>query len=300
MAMDGDETPATQSPVCYRHSDRTTRLACSECGKPICADCSHDSAVGQRCHECARPKGRNRIVDARRTTGALAGFTNAPVSLGILILTIGVFLAGLVSIDFREWLTENLASFNLLIADGEYWRLVSSALVHSYFGTWLLLHIGFNMYFLYRLGPALERQVGSAAFLALYLATDATASLAGYLLGDAFFASIGASGAIFGLVGVWIYALYKSGNRVARALAKEQLTWLVLIGIVLPFAASGLNISWQGHLGGLLGGFLIGWGWGETAPRSTRPKVVRTIVASAVLVAVFAVVAVLPTPFPLP
>lgn len=297
MTMEPSDPPTAQSPVCYRHSDRETRLSCSECGKPICAECSHDSAVGQRCSECAKPKGRNRIVDARRTTGAAAGLQNAPVSLSILVLTIGVFLVGLVSVAARDWQIQNLSSANFLIADGELWRLLSSALVHSYSGSFLLLHIGFNMYFLYRLGPPLERQVGSAPFLALYLATDATASLAGYLLGDAFFLAIGASGAIFGIVGVWIYALYRTGSNAARTIANQQMVWLVGIGIVLPFFATGLNISWQGHLGGLLGGLLIGWAWGLTAPRSENPKLVRTVVATAVLIAVFAVAATIPAPF---
>lgn len=295
--MDSSDTPTAQSPVCYRHSDRATRLACSECGKPICPDCSHDSAVGQRCIECAKPKGRHRVIDARRTTGPLAGFTGAPVSLGILAITLGVFVVGLVNVDARTWQDLNLSSWNALIADGELWRLVSSALVHSYSGSFLFLHIGFNMYFLYRLGPALERQVGSMAFLAVYLATDATASLAGYLLSDASFRAIGASGAIFGIVGVWVYALYRTGHSGARAMANQQMVWLVGVGIVFPFLSPGLNISWQGHLGGLVGGLLIAWAWGLAAPQAENPKMVRTALATAVLVAVFAVVAIIPAPF---
>lgn len=297
MAMESADPPTSQAPVCYRHPGRETRLSCSECGKPICPDCSHDSAVGQRCPECAKPKGRHRVIDARRTTGALAGFANAPVSLGIFVITVGVFIVGLLSQEARVWQIENLASWNFFIAEGELWRLLSSALVHSYSGSFLILHIGFNMYFLYQLGPALERQVGSAAFLTLYLATDATASLAGYLLADAGFIAIGASGAIFGIVGVWVFALYKSGNALARSAANQQLVWLVGIGIVFPFVASGLNISWQGHLGGLVGGLLIGWIWGMTAPKSSNPKMVRAIVATGVLVATVIAAIVIPTPF---
>jgi len=289
--MDTPETPRSHATVCYRHSGRQTRLSCSECGRPICPECSHDSAVGQRCPECAKPKGRNQIIDARRTTGAMAGLTNAPVNKAILGITIAVFALGLVSQDARIWLFDNLSSWNFALANGEWWRLVSSALVHSYS---LIIHIGFNMYFLYMLGPSLERQVGSAPFAALYLATAATGGLAGYYLGGIGDASIGASGAIFGIVAVWMYAAYKSGHRGARMMANRQMLYLVGVGIVLPFFASGLNISWQGHLGGLLGGLVIGWAWGLAAPQSSNPKLTRTVLASTVLVAAIAVVMVIP------
>jgi membrane associated rhomboid family serine protease len=292
--MEDKDTPTAQTPVCYRHSDRATRLACSECGKPICADCSHDSAVGQRCPECAKPHGRNRVVDARRTTGALAGVTNAPVSQIIFFVTVGVFVLGFLSLDTRDWTLQNLSAWNFAISDGEWWRLVSSALVHSYSGSFLILHIGFNMYFFYKLGPPLERQVGSAPFALLYVATAATGGLASYYLGDIRTVAIGASGAIFGIVAVWVYAAYRSGHAVARTLANEQLIWLVGLGIVFPFLASGLNISWQGHLGGMLGGLAIGWVWGQTVPRSKQPQLTRSVVAGAVLVATIAAVLVIP------
>jgi len=294
MAMDGQDTPTAQTPVCYRHTDRATRLSCSECGKPICADCSHDSAVGQRCPECAKPRGRNRIVDARRTTGALAGLTGAPISQAIFWVTVGVFLLGFANREMRDWVLQNLSAWNFAISAGEWWRLVSSALVHSYSGSFLLLHIGFNMYFFYRLGPPLERQVGSVPFALLYVATAATGGVASYYLGEVGTVAIGASGAIFGIVAVWVYAAYRSGHPLARTLANEQLIWLVGLGIVFPFLARGLNISWQGHLGGLLGGLAIGWVWGQTAPGSSNPKLVRAIAAGALLAASIAVVLVIP------
>lgn len=291
--MDDSSPPPT--PVCYRHSDRATRLSCSECGRPICADCSHDSAVGQRCLECARPGGRHKVVDARRTTGAMAGLTNAPVNQAILGITIAVFVVGTINVDAQDWLIRNLSAWNLGIdqgnlvgiATGEWWRLFSSALLHD-FG--FIFHIGFNMYFLYMLGPALERQIGSAPFAALYVATAATGGLAAYYLGDPGTLSIGASGAIFGIVAVWVYAAYRSGHRGARMMANQQMMWLIGIGIVFPFLARGLNISWQGHLGGMLGGLAIGWAWGKTAPRSDNPRLVRTVIALAVLAASVAAV----------
>ena len=216
----------------------------------------------------------------------MAGVTNAPVNQVILGVTIALFIVGLVNLDARDWLFQNLASWNFGLANGEWWRLFSSALQHDY---GFIFHIGFNMYFLYLLGPALERQVGSAPFAALYVATAATGGLASYYLGDPGTVSIGASGAIFGIVAVWVYAAYRSGHRGARMMANQQMMWLIGIGIVFPFLASGLNISWQGHLGGMLGGLAIGWAWGQTAPRSNNPKLIRTLIAIAVLAASVAV-----------
>ncbi len=232
------------------------------------------------------------MIDARSTTGAMAGLTNAPVNTAILAITVAVFAVGLVNSQARDWLFDNLSSWNFALANGEWWRLISSTLVHSYS---LIIHIGFNMYFLYMLGPALERQVGSAPFASLYLATAATGGLAGYYLGSGpRDASIGASGAIFGIVAVWMYAAYKSGHRGARMMANRQMLYLVGVGIVLPFFASGLNISWQGHLGGLLGGLAIGWAWGMAAPQSQNPKLTRTVLAVALLAASIAVLTVVP------
>jgi membrane associated rhomboid family serine protease len=280
----------TQTPVCYRHPDRATRLSCSECERPICADCSHDSAVGQRCPECAKSKGRHKVVDARRTTGAMAGLTNSPVSQAILGVTVAVFVIGALNLDAQEWLLRNLSSWNLGIAIGEWWRLFTSALLHDFS---FIFHIGFNMYFLYLLGPALERQIGSVPFAALYVATAATGGVAAYYLGERGTVSIGASGAIFGIVAVWVYAAYRSGHRGARMMANQQMLWLIAIGIVFPFLASGLNISWQGHLGGMLGGLAIGWAWGQTVPRSNNPKLIRTVIAVTVLAASVAAVLVI-------
>ena len=232
----------------------------------------------------------------------MAGLTNAPVNQAILGITIAVFVVGLLNLDSREWLLQNLSAWNggrvapgelVGIAGGEWWRLVSSALLHDY---GFIFHIGFNMYFLYMLGPALERQIGSAPFASLYVATAATGGVAAYYLGDPGTVSIGASGAIFGIVAVWVYAAYRSGHRGARMLANQQMLWLIGIGIVLPFLASGLNISWQGHFGGLLGGLAIGWAWGKTAPRSDNPKLIRTVIAIAVLaISVVAVLAIDPS-----
>jgi membrane associated rhomboid family serine protease len=274
--------------VCYRHPDRATRLSCSECGRPICVDCSHDAPVGQKCPECAKPEGRHRVVDARRTTGPRAGLTGAPVTTTILIVTVGLFVIGMVSPDAREWLLANLAHFNPAIAAGELWRMLTAALLHSHSN---LLHILFNMYLLYALGPELERRVGSAPFALFYAAAAAAGSAFVFFLGEPATLAVGASGAIFGLFGAWAYVGWKTRHTNLGRARFNQLAVLVAINLALPFFVPG--IAWQAHVGGLLAGVFMAWLWGLWAVGSDRPELRRSIVAGAVLAFSIGAVAVL-------
>lgn len=280
-----------ETAVCYRHPDRATRLACSECGKPICVECSHDAAVGQKCPECAKPDGRHRVVDARRTTGPRAGLTGAPVTAGILIVTIGLFVVGMVSPEAREWLLSNLAHFNPAIAAGELWRMLTAALLHSHSN---LLHILFNMYLLYALGPELERRVGSVPFGLFYAAAAAAGSAFVFFLGEPATLAVGASGAIFGLFGAWAYVGWKTRHTSVGRARFNQLAVLVAINLALPFFVPG--IAWQAHVGGLVAGVLMAWLWGLWAVDSTRPEMRRSIVAGAVLAVSIGAVAVMGPP----
>ena len=173
-------TDRVEVPVCYRHPDRPTRLSCSECGRPICVECTHEAAVGQRCPDHARSGGRHRVIYARRTTGRLSGFDGAPFVKWTVLATVAVHLIAIASVDAREWLYTNLQHDNIELANGELWRMLSHALLHSQ-GS--LLHILFNMYALYLFGPTLERRVGSAAFAGLYAASAATGSAAAFFMG---------------------------------------------------------------------------------------------------------------------
>ena len=142
------------------------------------------------------------------------------------------------------------------LADGEWWRLLSPVLVHG-----SLLHLAFNMYFLYLVGPLVEQVYGSARFLVLYLLTAATASLASYLLGGPG-ASVGASGALFGLCGVLLVGrvLHRPALQGQQRAMMSQIGGLVVINLVLGFGlnAFGGGIDNAAHLGGLLGGLWLG------------------------------------------
>ena len=131
------------------------------------------------------------------------------------------------------------------VADGAYWQLLTSAFTHVE-----IWHIGFNMLALWVLGPQLELAIGRTRFIALYL-LSALAGLHPGLLGQPEYGvrTLGASGAVFGLMGALLVIAYK-----VKADVQQILIWIG-INAVLTFTIA--NISWQGHLGGFLGGMVI-------------------------------------------
>ena len=128
------------------------------------------------------------------------------------------------------------------VAEGAYWQLLTSAFTHVE-----ILHIGMNMLALWFLGPSLERALGRARFLAVYLVSALAGSVVVLWLADASTMTLGASGAVFGLIGALLVLAYKVHGDV-----RSVLIWLG-INVVYTFIGPG-SISWQGHLGGLLGG----------------------------------------------
>lgn len=142
------------------------------------------------------------------------------------------------------------------LASGEWWRLLSPVLVHA-----SILHLAFNMYFLYLVGPLVEQLYGTARFLVLYVLTAATASLASYLIGGSG-PSVGASGALFGLCGVLLVArvLHRPVLQGRHNAILSQIGALVVINLVLGFGLNtvGGGIDNAAHVGGLLGGIWLG------------------------------------------
>ena len=143
---------------------------------------------------------------------------------------------------------------NSLIAQGQYWRLITPLFLHS---TSLLLHIVFNMYALYAFGPSLERYYGHGRFIILYFLAGFTGNVLSFMFSSA--ASLGASAAIFGLVAAEAVFLYRNrkllGNRVQSALI--NLLVIVVLNLFLGLS-SGFVDNW-GHIGGLIGGALFAW-----------------------------------------
>ncbi len=277
-------TESTEITVCYRHPERATRLSCSNCGRPICADCSIDSAVGQRCPECAAPQGRHRVVQARQALRP--SFATAPVSFTIIAVAGALFLAGSLSPDLRQELLERFAAANWLIAEGDWWRVLTSAFLHGSF-----THILFNMYALFVLGPRLEIQVGSLPFGLMYAAAAAGGGAAAYLFGPTVQVAVGASGAIFGLFGAWLFVAYVQRETPAGRAQLNQLLVLLAINLALPLIIP--NIDWRAHVGGLVVGLVIAALWRQFAVGRPNAVAIRSVIAGGVLVACLALVIVL-------
>ncbi|MFM9035939.1 MAG: rhomboid family intramembrane serine protease, partial [Mycobacterium sp.] len=162
------------------------------------------------------------------------------VTYGLIAVTVAVFLLQMSS----RMVVYRLALVPLFVAAGGYYRLVSSAFAH--YG---LLHLLFNMYALYVLGPPLERHLGRARFALLYGLSALGGSVLVYLFSAVNAPTVGASGAIFGLFGATFVAAKRLNLDV------RWLVGLIAVNLVLTFTVPG--ISWQGHLGGLITGSLI-------------------------------------------
>lgn len=235
-------------------------------------------SVGQLCPECVAERGSQRVVDPSAAARPLAAST--PVTMAILGVSVALFVAGFVSPELRAQTFLSGAQINPAVAVGEWYRLVTAAFLHAD-----LMHVLFNMWALYVLGPQLERQVGSAAFAGLYAGSALAGGATFYLLEPGGVA-VGASGAIFGLFGAWLVAAYRNRRTVWGRSGFRQL--LVLLGINLALPIVVPRIAWQAHVGGLLAGMAIVALWQMPA---LRTPLARTLVG--VVVAVSSLAAVL-------
>jgi membrane associated rhomboid family serine protease len=240
-------TPETQTKTCYRHPGRETAVSCSNCGRPICPDCMVYAAVGIKCPECAgQPTGARA---ATRRAGRVAGAaTGAVVTKTLIAVNVAVFLVSVAQssggLTPSATFIDRWALNGLAVADGEWYRLITSAFLHA-----SLIHLAFNMLMLWWFGQALETALGRGRFVVVYLVSALAGSAGALLLSSAATNTVGASGAVFGILGAGLVLerrqIYVFGG---GALA------VVLLNVVFTFAVS--NISIGGHLGGLAGGML--------------------------------------------
>jgi membrane associated rhomboid family serine protease len=249
---------AEETLYCYRHPDRETGVSCSECGRGICPDCMVFAPVGIRCPDHAGgPQGAARVAQRAQRVG-FAG-TGALVTKALIAANVLVFLLNLAqgaSLGenggelFADWALigriEVAPGFAIGVAEGDWWRLVTSAFLHG-----SIIHLGMNMLMLYWIGAPIEEAIGRARFLILYFVAGLAGAAGALLLTDADAITVGASGAIFGLLGA---ALVFERQR-TFVLGGSALS-IIVLNLVLTFAVP--NISIGGHLGGLVGGALGG------------------------------------------
>ncbi len=230
--------------TCYRHPSRETGVSCSNCGRPICPDCMTTTPVGMRCPECA--KQGTKVVRLRE-------MANIPrVAYALVAINVVVFFTeqGQFSISgsgiYGNVVNEGFLDRGSIHVAHQYWRLISSGFVHEN-----ILHIAFNMYLLYLLGRILEPAIGSVRFAAVYVTALLAGSL-GALIATAQ-PSLGASGAVFGLMGAVVVEL-----RARRLSVMESgIGGLIVINLIFSFVVP--NISVGGHVGGLIGGAVAGY-----------------------------------------
>jgi membrane associated rhomboid family serine protease len=233
------------------------------------------SPVGMRCPECA---GQTTRI---KTAAAVARSDEPYVTYGIIVLCVLAFIgemAGGAGLGFGRaggTFVEKGALFGPSISVGhEYWRLVTSGFLHAGF-----LHIAFNMYLLWYLGRLLEPALGHVRFAAIYF-TSLLAGSFGALLLAPDTVTIGASGAVFGLMGAAVVEFRRRGI----GFLESGIGILILFNLGLSFSVPGIAIG--GHIGGLIGGVLaaLAINLGERA-RSLALSLAGCVALSAVAVA---------------
>jgi membrane associated rhomboid family serine protease len=251
-------TPAQGVPVCYRHPDRETHIRCQRCERPICPDCMNQAAVGFQCPTCVR-EGSKTVRPAATAYGGKRSANPALTSQVLIALNAAVFLLiQATGGSHSPWLyhlallpsrgvalIEGQPQVFDGVAEGAVWQLLTSAFTHLD-----LWHIGFNMVALWVLGPQLEMVLGRTRFLAVYLLSALSGSVLVYWLSAVNTPTIGASGAIFGLMGALLVVAHKVHGNVS-----QLMMWIGLNFLITVVGRS--FISWQGHLGGFVGGLLL-------------------------------------------
>jgi membrane associated rhomboid family serine protease len=232
------------------------------------------AAVGHQCVECVNEGARTVVQPKTAFGGRLT--TKPVVTYALIAINVAMFVLQTASPEVQR----RLVLWTPAIAHGDLYRLLTSAFLH--YG---VMHLLFNMWALYVVGPQLESWLGRTRFIALYVLSALGGSVLVYLLSPINAATAGASGAIFGLFGA-TFALARRLN-----IDVKWVIGLIVINLAFTFLAPQLGsqpISWQGHVGGLVTGAAIGWVYAY-APRDHR-NLIQAGISIVALVAFVALV----------
>jgi membrane associated rhomboid family serine protease len=240
-------TPHSAAPVCSWHPERQTNLSCTRCGRPACPQCLTPATVGFHCRQCvAESRSTQRVA----RTHAGSRVDEKPIVSYLLIgVNVLVFLITAVQsrsvMEMDGWVFDQGTLVPWSAGNGDWWQLITSGFLHIG-----IIHLGVNMLSLYMIGPTLERFVGRIRFLVIYLVSLLGGSVAVMLWGGLLGGVAGASGALFGLLGALgaTFTRYKFDLR--------QLAIVLALNLWISFQFAG--ISWQGHVGGLVTGAIMG------------------------------------------
>ncbi|MFG2027163.1 rhomboid family intramembrane serine protease [Streptomyces sp. NPDC048825] len=273
---------AQSLPTCYRHPDRETGIRCTRCERSICPECMVSASVGFQCPECVRGDSGTGHSPTASQPRTLAGGTITEDPRLITKILVGLNLAlFLVQLSVGERFDERFELLGLAyvpglgsvegVAEGQWYRLATAMFLHG-----SVIHIAFNMLSLWWIGGPLEAALGRARYIALYAISGLAGSALTYLLAEPNQPSLGASGAIFGLFGATAILMRRLNYDMRPVIA------LLVINLIFTFGWS--NIAWEAHIGGLVGGVVIGYAMVH-APRGRR-ALIQYGVCALVLVAV--------------
>ena len=258
--MNQPPNPSAPSlPGCWWHPDRATGLSCSRCGRPACPDCLREAPVGFHCTDCvheatAQQRHQHRqYQNSGMGTRTIAGARlseSTPVTVTLVAVNVAIFL--ITVIQAKSLFGNNAARLEQLgdlwtypaLGGGEWWRIFTSGFLH--YGP---IHIAANAFSLWMIGRALEQVFGKIRFLALYFISMLGASTALLLFELPTQPSVGASGAIFGLLGAYAVIVLK------LRLNPSSLLVTLAINAYITFTIPGISIL--AHVGGLVTGAVV-------------------------------------------
>ena len=188
--------------------------------------------------------------------------TNVLIAINVIVFLVVFFLSG--GVLSGGALLKYGALNSYLVTSGDWYRLITSAFLHGG-----LLHLLFNMYSLYIVGTQIENFVGKGKYLLIYFVSALSASLMSCVITPNAI-SVGASGAIFGLLGALVY--FGTQYRIyLSSVIKNQIIPLIIINLMLGFMVSSIDNA--AHIGGLIGGVLIAMALGVQKKENTKNKI---------------------------
>jgi membrane associated rhomboid family serine protease len=229
--------------TCYRHPSRETGVSCANCGNPICTDCMTPTPVGMRCPDCAGQK--TKVVTARSMV------VEPYVTYALIAINVVVFLAQVLTEGGGRASNGDVyieaALFGPSVNDGEWYRILTAGFLHGN-----PIHLLLNMVVLWFLGQAIEPIFRHVKFAAIYFASLVAGSFGALLLSPDS-VTVGASGAVYGLIGALVIVYRDRGI----AITQSPIFGLLVINVLFTFFYPGISIG--GHVGGFIGGAAAAW-----------------------------------------